>query len=185
MGALAPSEDGVGRKFPLLIFAELPAAAVASALPVCPTQFAPFVHATDALLRDGRTLTGAELAARASELPLAACPPLRGDEVATLSNEPALPLLTALAASPPALAYALRTFGLACDQALKTQTGTTTTITVDAPAPSAAARELWLEIARRRFRGRGAPTPSTLLWTDGPTGRLLMALGRRARRRPR
>ena len=65
---------------------------------------------------------------------------------------------------------------MACDQAAKAGPGGRGgVITVDAPAPDAAARALWLEIARRRLRWHDA-APS-LLWTEAPSGRLLVTLG--------
>jgi hypothetical protein len=81
-----------------------------------------------------------------------------------------------MGASRASLAYALRTFSMACDQAAKTgPAGQGGVITVDAPAPNATARTLWLELARRRLKWRDN-SPS-LIWTGGETPRLLMTLG--------
>jgi type VI secretion system protein ImpM len=173
VGAVAPSEDSVGRKFPLLVFVELPAAA-AGAFPVVPTMYARFVHAASDLVLAGGDLPAPELLARAKTLAGLAPSVPRGDEIADLANEPALPLRDACGGSAADLAYALRTFGLACDQALKAPGAG---LTVDAPARSAAARELWLDIARRRCGRRAAFTPAATFWTDGAAGHLLVALG--------
>jgi type VI secretion system protein ImpM len=176
VGALAASEDSVGRRFPLLVFLELPADAVKGAWPILPALYAPFTRAAGELILAGRDLPGADFVARAQELGSAAPGAPAGTEVATLSNESSFALATALGRSAPGLAYALRTFSLACDQAPRPG-ATAASITVDAPAPSPAAREMWLDLALRRARRRGAPPPPLAFWTEGATGRLLLAMG--------
>ena len=147
VGALVPSEDGVGRKFPLLIFVDAPAGAATAAWPALPALHAPFVRAAGALALDCLDRPGAELVTRTKQLAVPGLvPPAAGDAPVELSREPSVALRAALGGSPPALAYALRTFSLACDQAFKTGGGVTG-ITVDAPGPSAEAREMWLELA--------------------------------------
>jgi hypothetical protein len=82
---------------------------------------------------------------------------------------------SALATSPKALAYAMRTFAMACDQAAKIDsTARGSAITVDAPASTPACRRFWLQLARRRLGSKIVPS---LFWTAGPSGRLLLALG--------
>ncbi len=174
VGAFAPSTDAVGRQFPLVLFAELDAAAASRAFPVLPSSYDAFVRAAGELALGGRDALAGELTARlASLLPLAEAAAPRGDELVTLANEPMLPLATALGNSPGALAYALRTLVTAADQAAKG--GAAPAVTVEAAAPTPACRELWLELVRRRWPGRAAP--AVTLWTDEGGGRLLVAMG--------
>ncbi|MDB4979454.1 MAG: hypothetical protein JWM82_206 [Myxococcales bacterium] len=178
LGAFAPSEDSVGRQFPLLVFLELSSSAVAAALPFAATAFAPdFVRAAGELALAGRGLAAADLLAQLRELAAPAAPaPLRGDESVAFAEAPTTSLRDALGGGPAALAYALRTFCLACDQAAKAE-ASSTGLTVDAPAPSSVVRAMWLELAGRRFRRAGSASPRALLWNDGPAARLLVALG--------
>jgi len=173
VGAFAPSEDIVGRRFPLVVFLEIPAAAAAGAWPVLPRLCGSFVRAAEDLAVAGRDLVAAELVSRALALGGAAPLPA-GDEVARLSHEESVSLQAALGGSPAALAYALRTFCLGFDQPPR---ATGVSVTLDAPAPSVATREMWLELAWRRGQRRGASVPAAALWTDGPAGRLLLATG--------
>jgi type VI secretion system ImpM family protein len=176
LGAFAPSADAVGRHFPLVLFAEMDAAAASQAFPVLPSTCDGFVRAAGELALGSREAAASELSARLSALvPLAEAVAPRGDEVATLTNEPLLPLATALGSSPGAMAYALRTFVTAADQGAKAVGGAGPAVTIDAPAPTPSCRELWLELARRRFHGRGAPAAT--LWSEEAGGRLLVAMG--------
>jgi type VI secretion system ImpM family protein len=176
LGAFAPSADAVGRQFPLVLFAEIDGAAASRAFPVLPASGDGFVRAAGELALGSREASASDLSTRLASLaPLAEAVAPRGDEIATLVNEPLLPLTTALGSSPGALAYALRTFVTAADQGAKAGAGAGPAVTVDAPAPTPACRELWLELARRRFNGRGAPAAT--LWTDEAGGRLLIAMG--------
>jgi hypothetical protein len=138
---------------------------------------AAFVTAAGGLIGAAAAVPGAMLIGEAQELaPTLPESPDGGGLHIMLGNESAQPLVSALGGTPAALGYALRTFALACDQAAKTGPGGRGgAITVDAPAPDAAARAMWLEIARRRLRWRDA-APS-LLWTEAPTGRLIVTLG--------
>jgi type VI secretion system protein ImpM len=179
LGALAPSEDSVGRKFPLLAFVELPAGPVAMAMPAAATAYgAGFVAASSDLVLSSRGVAAADLLARANDLAAAApAAEPRGDESVSLTAAPSGDLRAALGGGAPALAYALRTFCLACDQAAKAADPAAPGVTVDAPAPSTTVRAMWLELALRRLRRAHAPAPRALLWSDGPAGRLLVALG--------
>ena len=174
VGALVPSEDAVGRSFPLVVFLEIPAATAAAAWPAIPRVCAPFVRAAEELAVAGRDLAAHELVSRLLALADAAPAALTSDEISRVSNEPSLPLQAALGGAPAALAYALRTFCLAFDQAPRASGAS---VTLDAPAPSPAARELWLELAWRRTHRLAAPAPPVALWTDGPSGRLLLSTG--------
>jgi len=177
IGVFAPSADAASRSFPLVVFRALAIRELADALPATTSAYAPFVGEAAMLAFIGGDLAGPELVARVHALAAGkGVEPARLDEPA-LTDETAQALLGALGGSPSALGYALRTFAAACDQAQKTGPGgrSGVVITVDAPAPNASTRAFWLQIAQRRLRWRDA-IPS-LLWTDGPAGRLLMTLG--------
>jgi type VI secretion system ImpM family protein len=166
-GAFAPSEDAVGRKFPLIVFAVVrDSFPTASALYACS---APFARAAFALLAGAATLPVEEVVARAQAL----APPRPVPGGAPLDHEPAEAIHAALGGTPGALAYALRTWLAAADQAAKAAGTGGPVVTVDAPAPSEAARGFWLDLVASRL---GGVVPS-LLWTAGPSGRLLAAFG--------
>jgi type VI secretion system ImpM family protein len=169
-GAFTPSRDAVGRTFPLIVFAPL------SAGDDSPTQLyarsSAFIRDAAALLGEAATLTAADVEARAQALAAPAAS-TSVDVGGVFDGELVAPLVAALGDNPGALAYAVHTCASACEQATKAGGGSTAVITVDAPAPSAAARLFWLELLGKRL-GRSRPS---LLWTDGPDGRLLAALG--------
>ncbi|HEX2550825.1 MAG TPA: hypothetical protein VHK64_04465, partial [Nocardioidaceae bacterium] len=110
-----------------------------------------------------------EIAARVQTLYV---PGPTGDSATQFDHESVQPLLSSVGGSGVALGYALHTCLSACDQAKKPG-GAGAAITVDAPAPTDATVRFWLELMTRRL---GAVRPS-LLWTAGPEGRLLAALG--------
>lgn len=175
VGAFAPSADAASRSFPLAVFRSLAVRDLVDSFPFATSAYAPFVGDAGMLAFMGGDLAGSDLAARVQALAAG-----RGAEGPRadlpMADEPAHALLDA-AGSPAVLGYALRTFTSACDQAQKTGPGgrSGVVVTVDAPAPNATARAFWLEIARRRLRWRDA-VPS-LIWTEGPAGRLLITLG--------
>ena len=175
LGAFAPSADAASRSFPLAIFRSLTVRDLVDSFSGVTAAYGPFVGDAGMLAFMGADLAGPDLVARMQALAAG-----RGAEgprpEAPMADEPAQALLDA-AGSPAVLGYALRTFTAACDQAQKTGPGgrSGVVVTVDAPAPNATVRAFWLEIAQRRLRWRDA-LPS-LVWTDGPAGRLLVTLG--------
>jgi len=175
VGGFAPSGDAAGRSFPLVVFRSLAVRDLVDSFPGVTSAYAPFVGDAGMLAFMGGDLGGPDLVARMQALATG-----RGAEgprpEAPMAEEPAQALLDAVG-SPAGLGYALRTFTAACDQAQKTGPAgrSGVVVTVDAPAPNAAVRGFWLEIARRRLRWRDA-VPS-MIWTDGPAGRLLITLG--------
>lgn len=176
IGAFAPSTDAVGRSFPLVVFVGVASGDLATRLPAVPVLFKPFIDDA-ALLVALPPRAADEVVARLEAIGAAgvALDPQRS-MLSALGSDPAQPLVAALGGSGRALAYALRTFVAACDQAAKAgPTAGGGVITVDAPAPSPIARQFWLELAMRRLRWRDA-VPS-LLWSEAPAGRLLITLG--------
>ena len=180
LGVFAPSSDAVGRSFPLIVFAELEAAGLTDRLVTMPVAFRSFLEQA-ALLVALPPESPAEVVAKVEELAASVVSPSGLEDgnrssVVGLGDESLQPLLAAVGGTPRALAYALRTFVAACEQAAKAgPRATAGVITVDAPSPPRAARQLWLELAARKLRWQEAP-PS-LLWTESPTGRLLVTLG--------
>ncbi|HET6146641.1 MAG TPA: type VI secretion system-associated protein TagF [Polyangia bacterium] len=180
VGAFVPGVDAAGRTFPLSVFLTIPATAAVDALPTLPAIYGRFVDAAGAIAMAGAELSGPDLVAHAQALSIdAPAPPAVADAdgaVAALGSENAQILASSMGGARPALAYALRTCAMACDQAAKTgPAGQGGVITIDAPAPSNGARTLWLELVRRRLKWRDA-APS-LLWTGPDSGRLLVTLG--------
>ena len=177
VGTFAPSKDSAGRSFPLAIFATVSAARLVDDPSAVLAAHTPFLQAAGALtfIAGDGGISGPELVARVSALAPPPATVSTGAAPAWL-DLPAAGLHAAFDGSPAALGYALRTLCSACDQAVKTGgAGRASAITVDAPAPSATIREWWIELVRRRLKWRDT-TPS-LMWTEGPGGRLLITLG--------
>ena len=112
LGMLAASVDAAGRSFPLALFREIATAEARETLPSLPTVLAGFVSDSTKLLSSGPNFDGQTIARQAEalavELPALPAP-------YAWKNEPASGLEAALAGSPPAVAYALRTMLVAGD----------------------------------------------------------------------
>jgi type VI secretion system protein ImpM len=174
IGAFMPSADAVGRSFPLIVFAEVAVARDVDHLAGMSRVYSEFFEAAGAVAEVSGNLAGAELGARAQELTLDGA--RRAPDEAAWAQQPASALVTALGGAPRPLAYAMRTFATACDQVAKVDaSGPGSVIVVDAPSPTAATCQMWFEFARRQLQP--AAKSVSALWTDGPGGRLLLALG--------
>jgi type VI secretion system protein ImpM len=170
VGAFAPSVDAAGRSFPLALFTEISTTGLIDALPSVPFAYSPFVAGAATLVLAGETMVAADIGARAQSL---SATPMQ-DVGKAWEREPVKPLVTALGGSPSALAYALRTL-LTAIESTKSGAAATNTLTVDSPAPTPEIASFWLEIVRRCLRG--SDTTVSLLWTNGPEGRLLVTFG--------
>ena len=170
VGAFAPSADAAGRSFPLAVFTEISAKGLIDALPSLPSAYAPLVAEAATLVLAGETMGAADLVARAQSLSSTPLQEVGRD----WGKQSAESLVMALGGSPSALAYALRTLQTAID-GTKSGAAVTNTLTIDAPASTPAMASFWLEMVRRRLRG--SDTAVSLLWTDGPEGRLLVTFG--------
>jgi type VI secretion system ImpM family protein len=174
VGAFVPSEDAVGRLFPLIVFAETSVTRDLDQLAGVARVYGEFIAQAGAVVEGSAGLAGAEVAARMNELTLDST--WRAPDAAAWQQEPAGPLRAALGDSSRALAYAMRTFAMACDQVAKADaSGRAPVVVVDAPAPTPATVQMWFEFARRQMRGPGRSVSA--LWTEGAEGRLLLALG--------
>jgi len=177
VGAFAPSEDAVGRAFPLALFVALPTGRLGETFPVIPSSYGVFLEAATALLAQAGSMTPEQLVAAAAALPTAESGASGADVAPLLARAPLSDLAGAIGGLREGGPYALRTLLTACDQARKAGggDGRTSVITVDAPAPNDGARLFWLELTRRRL-GWSDAVPS-MLWTRRGAGRLLLALG--------
>lgn len=174
VGSFRPGEDAVGRTFPLVISVRLEARKLVDALPLLPTVFGPFFEAAGTVAEAARGLTAADLASQVDwlketlghttdSLPLDAL----------LAGSSFFELRVAIGGLKDGAAYAMHTFGTACEQAVSKPAETPKqTVTLDCPTPTEGMRAFWLELIRRRL-GAAATTPS-LMWTQN---RLLVALG--------
>lgn len=178
VGALAASQDRVGRAFPLCAFGAVPAADVASRYPALPLAWRPFLDAAAELVLGAAGQDGAALAARASGLPLPGPADVEGAEAA-LRREAAAArgddLARRLFGDLPAgaLAYALATFGAAV-KPVRGREPSRAAVALDCPAERDVDRWAWLELARRSLGWRAPPS---FFWTDGEGGRIVVSLG--------
>jgi type VI secretion system protein ImpM len=176
VGVMGPSQDKVGRQFPLAIVTVIDAVSAAAGFPGLPVTTAGFFEGAIAVLQDAPTLSGNDLARRVQSLP-----PLGPSELAAaqaetsraLSEKRARDLLALVDTGPDAPYYAMRTFLWAC----QTERGQSapTRVTLDCPISSSMLATVWLELARRAL---GPAAPPSFFWTpDDPLPRLLIGLG--------
>jgi type VI secretion system ImpM family protein len=175
VGAFRPGEDAVGRNFPLVISLRLDARNFVEVLPLLPTIFGPFLEAAATVAEAARGMTAQDLASQVEwlkeTLAQAATDSLPLD--ALLAGSSFFELRVAVGGLKDGAAYALRTLGSACEQALaKPAESAKQTVTLDCPTPTDGMRAFWLELLRRRLAS--VPTTPSLIWT---AGRLLVALG--------
>jgi type VI secretion system protein ImpM len=180
LGVLAPSRDGVGRDFPLAVFTELPAPAVANRPALLPSAFHPFLSAGVALLRAAASLDLNALTEEVGALPAPGPENLTAAEQQLqklLADRRGAELLSPL--SPPGHMpgspyYAVHTFLTACAGERHRQQAPANVI-LECPLPLALGPEAWLELATRLLRWPTAPP--ALTWSEGEEPRLLLCLG--------
>lgn len=179
VGAMAPSEDRVGRQFPLTIFTVVDAPSIAPRFSGLPVAYSSFLEAASLLLEQSKTLELADLSARLSSLPLPdATEHARADEICrrTLDNMNGRELQERIFGD---LArgqqyYAFNTMVLACAQCRGVEPPRAN-IVIDCPVTVDVDLFVWLDLARRLLRWRSAPP--AFVWTENETPRLLISLG--------
>jgi type VI secretion system protein ImpM len=176
-GVFAPSQDAVGRAYPLSVFAGLREGAALAEVPIAGRGF---LDAAAELLALGATLSSADLCAQARALEVPSLGEEGGARAAlrrTLNDTGAAWLWGTLfpdAAATDSVAYALRTLKAACD-AVRVRPPAGPGIVLDCPAPSLQAALFWLALCEARLGWRGA-SPS-FFWSANGGGRMLVALG--------
>jgi len=176
IGALGPSQDSVGRFFPLALFVEEHAGFLAQYLASLPAAYEPFLDAATALLDEAHALRPDVLAHQISMLPQPLpLPSLERWRRRELSERSSTEWLSALAVgSPEARYYAVSTFLAGC-RAEQHQERGPLHIVLECPLSSQTGPFPWLELAARLLRWRHAPP--ALLWTAGASARLWLGLG--------
>ncbi len=178
VAVLVPSQDQVGRKFPIVIFALTPTAPIGQSYSVLPLAWAPFLDAATNLGLRAATLDVDQLKAGVMALPTAG-----PSEIATAQQtcQKALghPLLSELhtrlfGGSDAMHLYAYQTFLTACQDAVKTDPGKASTV-LDCPIHVDVDLFMWLELARRIFGF--PPAHPSFFWMEDPAPRLLLSLG--------
>jgi type VI secretion system protein ImpM len=177
IGALAPSQDRVGRRFPLAVFAPVEDPALGAAWPALPAAARPFLDAACGLLAESPGLAAADLPARLAALPPPG--PLPAAQAGAQAEAQAAPLQDSLARLFGGLEGGQHLYGLHClrqaCRPVRAAEPAGTGVTLACPAPADLDRWLWLELVRRALAWKAPPG---LLWTEGEGGRLLVALGR-------
>ena len=178
VGGLVASEDRVGRRFPLAIFAAVESSEHASDYPILPVGFAEFLAHAYALLDGRRSLDEVGLRSLFELLSAPNDEALRRASktlISSLSSITARALLTQMFATDDSQAHVhgLAMFVGACRRA-RGEASARAPITLDCPAPGDVERGFWLAAARGLLNG-GPPAP-TFLWSSTER-RLVLSLG--------
>lgn len=177
VAALVPSQDQVGRKFPLVIFALTPSAQVAQSYSILPVAWAPFLDAAIALGRRAATLDLEQLKAGLALLPTPGPTDVMQAQALcerTLAHPIQGELHERLFGGTDGHYYAYQTFLTACQDAAKNDPGKAATV-LDCPIHVDVDLFVWLELARRVFGF--PPAHPSFFWLEDPAPRLLFSLG--------
>jgi type VI secretion system protein ImpM len=173
-GVFSPSQDAVGRQYPLSVFAPSAAGDSAACVPIAARWF---LDAAGDLLAMGSVLSSADLCARARELAITSDQAAaRASLRRTLNDTGAAWLWQTLFPDNVAseTAYAIRTLQTACD-AVRGKPPAMPGVVLDCPAPNSQGALFWLALAEARLGWRSA-APS-FFWSASQGGRMLIALG--------
>ncbi len=181
IGAMAPSRDAVGRRFPIAVFVSVPGAAAAESFPWLPAAYAQFLEAAVALLQSTGSMPAAELVTAAQELP-------RPDDVA-LEQARTWTLEALEATSGQAILEALfgpavegvryhgiNMFSAACRRVRGHERGFASII-LECPASDDVQLAFWLRYAHDQLQWHKAPPSSFWSGMESSDNRLLVALG--------
>jgi type VI secretion system protein ImpM len=178
VAALVPSQDSVGRKFPIVIFALAPSAQTGQAYSMMPYAWSSFLEAAVNLGKRASTLDVDTLKSSIAALPTPG--PLELMNSQQLCDKAlSHPLTTEVhhrifRGSDGMHMYAYQTFLTACQDAVKNDPGKAATV-LDCPVHVDFDLFVWLELARRVFGF--PPAHPAFFWTEDPSPRLLLSLG--------
>lgn len=178
IGVLVPSEDKVGRKYPLAVFVEAPVAETREALSALPVAWSAFLDAAAALGARGRELDLDQLRAALPGLPQPGpADHARAREVCDKALAHPLPAevrARLFGAGSAMHYYAYQTFLTACGDASRNDPSKPATV-LDCPIHVDVDLYFWLELTRRVFGF--PPAHPQALWIEDPAPRLLVSLG--------
>jgi type VI secretion system protein ImpM len=178
IGVMVPSEDRVGRAFPLCVFRVIDGAAAAAQLGELPVAYGAFLRGAAALLSDAAALAPDAIAQRLQALESASRGDfaLAGAQLRLLRDAAAHAHLRPLSASevPGNTYYGLRTFVMAC-RAERGKEPSKPGVMLDVPLPEDGEPGFWLELAQQLLSWR--TLPPALFWVRSPTPRLLLCVG--------
>ncbi|MGE3634924.1 MAG: type VI secretion system-associated protein TagF, partial [Sandaracinaceae bacterium] len=175
---LVPSQDKVGRKFPVVFFALAEASETPTSFSRLPVRFARFLDAAAELGRSASHMELDPLKAALAALPLPGQPErAHADEVVekTLAHPLAAELHQRLFSDRSGMEfYAYQTFLTACQEAAKNDPGKAATV-LDCPIHVDTDLFMWLELTRRVYGF--PPAHPQVFWIEDPAPRLLVSLG--------
>ncbi|MCP3144838.1 type VI secretion system-associated protein TagF [Pyxidicoccus xibeiensis] len=179
VGLMTPSQDSVGRAFPLAVFTEVASADTAPRYALTPEAFQPFLRAAGELARTAAEVDVPRLLERTASLPL----PGPGDfSVAKRLRDTALAehrmkdLLAPVTEGAPdgGHYYALHTFLTAC-MGERGREQSPAGVALDCPLAASVGPVAWLELSARLLRW--PHQPPAFFWSEGERPRLLLSLG--------
>lgn len=178
IAVMVPSQDQVGRKFPIVLFALTPSTPIGQSYSMLPVAWASFLEAAVALGQRAATLDLEQLKAGLAILPLPGPTDLAQAQQTcerTLADALLPELHHRLFGDSDAMHYyAYQTFLTACQDAAKTDPGKASTV-LDCPIHVDVDLFVWLELARRVFGF--PPAHPSYFWIEDPAPRLLFSLG--------
>lgn len=178
VAALVPSQDSVGRKYPLVIFALRDASETPAHFATLPIACAPFLDAAVALGQQAASMDLDPLKAALGALPDPGAGELaRAKDVGekTLAHPLAGEVHERMFGDTNGMhLYAYQTFLTACQDAGKTDPGKAATV-LDCPIHVDVDLFVWLELARRVYGF--PPAHPSYFWVEDPAPRLLLSLG--------
>lgn len=180
LGAMAPSQDQVGRRYPMLVFVRVDPTVAASRFPALHVAYGHFLLDAARILGDLHRADASLLAAWSRSLRLPTPTSLAHSDYVcrhVLDQSTLVDLQHRVFGPAPqhlgALGYALKTVADACDATRARPSKVP--ITLDCPTGSDLDAFTWLELLRRRLYGTTARI--NFVWREGDAPRMLVALG--------
>jgi type VI secretion system protein ImpM len=174
IGALLPSQDAVGRVFPLAAFVPVETAALARSYPQAPLAYSSFLGEVARLGREAASLAPAGVLERLRSLPLPGAGEWALAEEITqrLMTGPAVGFLAPLRADDLGPAYGLKTLLTACRNE-SAQPPPRARVVIECPLAGQGPAP-WLQLVSQLLTWR---QPPAFLWTEAAPPRLLISLG--------
>jgi len=177
VAVIVPSEDKVGRKFPIVFFALTSSGDTRAHFSSLPFTFSPFLDAGAALGARASTMEWEELKGSVSGMPQPGAIDLKNAADVcekALEHPLASELHERLFGDTGMHYYAYQTFLTACGDAAKNDPAKAVTV-LDCPMKVDVDLFVWLELGKRIFGF--PPAHPQIFWIEDPAPRLLLSLG--------